>query len=368
MSVRGKAGTMPAAMSVVPGGCWFEARAYIDFAGIAPARGPMNLEINFRSHNVIRTVLMALCCLVALSLLGPFGARGAWRHGLYDAAAAIGGAAFIVLGFALLRRKRLIENLPTSRIRSVAMGFAELAGRAKAKTALAAPFSAITCVYFRYLVEQEKTRSRGGRTWETIDRGESGEPFHLQDPTGTILVDPAGAEIVLRRSYQKIDREGGWFSRRKRYTEWWIVPGQKVFVAGTVRRMRDLGLERRVALNDRLRELKRDPARMSAFDADSDGQVSTEEWGNAVRAVRDEVARDEAVWETLAPPEDDVLIGKGTDETTFLIADRSEKSLLGRLSLQAGAAFAGGAGAVIVFSVSLLSRSGLVPGGWIVRW
>lgn len=328
----------------------------------------MNLQINLHSQNRLRTVIIAACCLAALQALGPFGPNRAWRHGLYDAAAALGGAALLVLGFVLLRRKRVMENMPTSRIRSVAMGFAELAGTAKAKVVLAAPFSGIPCVYFRYLVEQEKTRRRGGRSWETIDRGESAEPFHLQDPTGMILVDPAGAETVLARSFRKTDREGGWFSRRKRYTEWWIVPGQKVFVAGTVRRLRDMALERKVALHDRLRELKRDPQRLNAFDADRDGQISTEEWGNAVRAVQDEVVRDEAGREAAAPPEDDILIGKGSDETTFLIADRSEKALLGRLALQAGAALAGGVGMVGVFTVSLLARAGLLPGGLIVRW
>jgi hypothetical protein len=141
-----------------------------------------------------------------------------------------------------------------------------------------------------------------------------------------------------------------------------------VFVAGTVRRLRDMALERKVALHDRLRELKRDPQRLNAFDADRDGQISTEEWGNAVRAVRAEVVRDEAGREAATAPEDDIQIGKGSDETTFLIADRSEKALLGRLSIQAGAALAGGAGAVIVFSASLLARAGFLPGGWVVRW
>ena len=328
----------------------------------------MNFKLDFNSQNVFRTATVAACCLAVLQFLGPFRPGSPWRHGLYDAAAAVGGAAFIVLGFVLLRRKRVMENMPTSRIRSVAMGFAELTGTAKAKAALAAPFSGIPCVYFRYLVEQEKTRSRGGRSWETIDQGKSAEPFHLQDPTGTILVDPAGAETVLARSFRKTDREGGWFSRRKRYTEWWIVAGQKVFVAGTVRRLRDMALERKVALHDHLRELKRDPQRLSAFDADRDGQISTEEWGNAVCAVRDEVVRDEAGREAAAAPEDDILIGKGSDETTFLIADRSERALLGRLALQAGGALAGGAGVVIVFSVSILARTGLLPGGWIVPW
>jgi len=327
----------------------------------------MDFNLDFRSPNVVRTAIAVGCGLVVLQILGPFRSGSPWRHGLYDGLAVLGGAGLIVLGFFLLRRKRVIENVPTSRIRSVAMGFVELEGLAREKATVAAPYSDIACVYFRYEVEEERTRGRGGRTWVTIERGDSGVPFHLQDPTGTILVDPAGAETVLRQSFRKIELAEGFFGRRKRYTEWWIVSGQKVFVAGTVRRVRDLALERRATLHDRLRELKGDAQRMGAFDADHDGQISTEEWGNAVRAVQGEVARDAAA-APATPPEDDVLIGKGSDETTFVIADRSEKWLVGRLALQAGAALAGGAGVVVVFSVSLLARAGILPGGWIVGW
>lgn len=291
----------------------------------------------------------------------------AWRHGLFDGLALLGGAALIVLGFYLLRRRRLIENVPTSRIRSVAMGFAEVMGLARPKATVAAPYSGIPCVFFRYEVEEERARGRGGRTWVTIERGDSGVPFHLQDTTGTILVDPAGAETLLQQSFRKIERGEGFFSRRKRYTEWWIVSAQKVFVVGTVKRVRDLALERRVTLHDRLRELKADSQRLSTFDTNRDGQISTEEWGNAVRAVKDEVLRDAAA-APAAPPEDDVLIGKGTDESTFLIADRNQQWLLGRLALQSGAALAGGAAMVVVFGVSALARGGILPGGWIIPW
>jgi hypothetical protein len=329
----------------------------------------MDFRLDFSRQNLIRTAIVAGCGLAVLQILGPFRGGAPWRHGLYDALAVLGGGAFLLFGFVLLRRRRLIENVPTSRIRSVAMGFAEVAGLAKPKATVAAPFSGIPCVYFRYEVEEERSRGRGGRTWVTIERGDSGVPFHLQDTTGRILVDPAGAETLLRQSFRKIERGEGFFSRRKRYTEWWIVAAQKVFVVGTVRRVRDLALERRVTLHDRLRELKADPERMSAFDADRDGRIITEEWGNAVRAVKDEVLRDAAsVPEAAAPPEDDILIGKGSDETTFLIADRSEKWLLGRLALQSVGALAGGAAMVVVFGVSLLARSGILPGGWIIPW
>ena len=317
----------------------------------------------------IRGIVVAVAFgLGALELVHPLGRSGPVHLFFYDGLAAAGGAALLVAGFVLLRRKRVLENVPESRIRSVAMGFAELEGIAQKKCDLVAPHSGIPCVYYRYLVEQEKSSGRGGRSWKTVERGESSEPFYLHDPTGTILVDPSGAQATLRQSYRNIEREGGWLSYRKRYTEWWIVQGQRLFVAGTVRRLRDVAQERRVALNERLRALKHDPTRLHTFDTDHDGQISTEEWGNAVRAVQDEVLSEQVAPQPAPKPEDDVMIGKGSGETTFIIADRSEKSLVGLLSLEAGAALAGGAGLVLVFTVSLLARAGLLKGGWVVPW
>src|SRR5213594_471721 len=279
--------------------------------------------MDFDSQKVRRLAIAIAVALAAASVVVPSGLTRARQHLIYDLIAFLAGGGLIVFGFILLRRKRLLENVPTSRIRSVAMGFAELLGNAKNRTPLVAPYSGIPCVYYRSLFEEERQRTRGGREWTTLEQGESSDPFYLQDETGALLVDPAGAETVLERSYRQIERGEGWLGRRKRYSEWWIVTGQKLFVAGTVRRLRDAVLERRAALGDRLRALKHDPERMKAFDADHDGQISTEEWGNAVRSVQDEVLRDQVAPQPAPKPEDDVMIGKGSDETTFIIADRS---------------------------------------------
>src|SRR2546422_95745 len=304
--------------------------------------------------------------LAAASVVVPSGLTRARQHLIYDLIAFLAGGGLIVFGFIVLRRKRLLENVPTSRIRSVAMGFAELAGRAKNRTPLAAPFSDIPCVYYRFLVEEER-QGRRGREWTTIDKGQSSDPFYLQDETGALLVDPSGAETGLERSFRRVECGEGWFGRRKRVSEWWIVPGQKLFVAGTVRRLRDAVLERRVALGDRLRALKHDAEKMKTFDADHDGQIGTEEWGNAVRAVQDELVREEAK-APQEPPEESIAIGKGTDEKTFVIAERGERSLLIRLGLTAAGALLGGTAAVVVFLVSLLARSGVMGGGWVFPW
>ena len=327
----------------------------------------MRHRLDFTSQPLVYKVLAVACGLLGSRAVGPVRAFKLWRHGVFDVLAVLLGGGLIAFGFVLLRRKNLFENVPTSRIRSVAMGFAEVAGLARPKATVTAPYSGIPCVYFRYKVEIETSRGRRGRTWQTTEQGDSAIPFYLQDGTGTILVNPAGAETVLQQSFRKIERGEGFFAKRKRCTEWWIVSAQKVFVAGTVSRVRDLAHEARMTLHDRLRELKTDPEQMSQFDTNRDGRISTEEWGNAVRAVQEEVVR-EAASEPAAPAEDEIVIGQGIGEKIFLIADRSEKSLLGRLALQSGAAIAGGAGLLLVFGVSLLARTGILPETWILGW
>ena len=56
-------------------------------------------------------------------------------------------------GFKRLRRKRLIENIPTSTIRGLAMGLVELYGEARTKTPLKSPLTKADCVLYMYKIE-----------------------------------------------------------------------------------------------------------------------------------------------------------------------------------------------------------------------
>ncbi len=116
---------------------------------------------------------------------------------LYLAAGAIGGLGLIVYGWVLRQRKQLIESLPTSTIRSLALGLVEISGQAQPEASLLfSPFSGVPCVFFAYAVEEHVGSGKHAR-WETVAKGTSEQPFFVRDTTGRVLVVPLGAELIL---------------------------------------------------------------------------------------------------------------------------------------------------------------------------
>lgn len=86
------------------------------------------------------------------------------------------------------------RNLPTSKIRSVAMGTAEICGRPKAVTNVVSPLSSTNCVGYIYTVDEvsESTDDDGrtSRSYREIKRRQELHRFLLQDDTGSIEVEP----------------------------------------------------------------------------------------------------------------------------------------------------------------------------------
>jgi hypothetical protein len=110
----------------------------------------------------------------------------------FAAFAAVAGPVMFARGFAAWRRRRLIADTPTSKIRSMAMGIVEVTGTAVPRSAVEAPFSGKSCVYWKVDISM---RSRNG--WTVIHRNTSASPFYLRDETGLALVLPQGAECKL---------------------------------------------------------------------------------------------------------------------------------------------------------------------------
>ena len=116
---------------------------------------------------------------------------------LYLAAGTVGGFGLFIYGWVLHQRKRLIESIPTSTIRSLALGLVEISGSAQPEEGLlSSPFSGLPCVFYSYAVEERVGSGKQAR-WETIAKGTSEQPFFVSDATGRVLVVPLGAELIL---------------------------------------------------------------------------------------------------------------------------------------------------------------------------
>ena len=126
----------------------------------------------------------------------------AWFWALNLGAAVIGGGWF---AFRWMHVARVIEDTPTSRVRSAAQGYVELEGRARplAGTMNLAPMTQRDCVWWRYRVQhRSESAGRGGRRelWRTVASGRSGQPFLIDDGTGECIVQPADAEVLAAES------------------------------------------------------------------------------------------------------------------------------------------------------------------------
>lgn len=105
-------------------------------------------------------------------------------------------------GFRLLQRKRLIEDTPASKIRSAAMGPVEVSGLAVGPYTIQAPITGMPCFCYRTLVWQWKQRGKNS-SWEKVVDENLHVPFYLDDNTGQVLVDPAGAELDIHRDFHE---------------------------------------------------------------------------------------------------------------------------------------------------------------------
>jgi Zn-finger nucleic acid-binding protein len=172
---------------------------------------------------------------------------------LYLVAGTVGGFGLFVYGWMVRQRKRLIESIPTSTIRSLALGLVEISGQAQPEESLlSSPFSELPCVFYSYAVEEHVGSGKHAR-WNTIAKGTSEQPFFVSDTTGQVLVVPLGAELILpdERTYRNdwfgelptttiagLNRLGisteRWIgSKTLRCREAFIQPEEQVYVLGT---------------------------------------------------------------------------------------------------------------------------------------
>jgi len=145
------------------------------------------------------------------------------------------GPYFFWQGFRLLQRKRLILDTPRSTVRAAALGAVELSGRAVGPYTLVAPLSGVDCFYYRLLIESNPQGDLRKKCQEVCT------PLFLDDGTGTVMIYPHDAELLLPPSSGRSEY-GKAALALTRYSqgtpefaqEYCIKPGDTIFVMGTL--------------------------------------------------------------------------------------------------------------------------------------
>ena len=251
---------------------------------------------------------------------------------------------------------RMVEDTPTSRVRSAAQGYVELAGRCRPLdgTQNLAPLTQRPCVWWHYRVQQKVDSGPSGKrrqSWRTVNSGQSGQPFLLDDGTGECIVQPAGAEVLTGESTTWYGSTP-WPSQppgagllhsqehRYRYFEERIYEQEQICVLGQFRThssagQRDLQAEAAALLA----EWKQDqPALVERFDRDRDGRVSLAEWEQAREEAKHSVTQ-----RHLERPSRPALhvLGRPDGAQLFLIAAFPGSDVAKRYRRRALLAFAG---------------------------
>ncbi len=173
--------------------------------------------------------------------------------GIWPSVGAAIGLFLFYRGFLLLQRKRLIQNTPSSKIRSAAMGLVEVSGLATGPNALIAPITARPCYYFRTMVWQWERRGKNNTWVKKVDESLH-VPFYLDDNTGRVLVNPQGADLDIHCDFKEefgqsifsptlgipanissfLSMRGLDFEKKIKIEEYCIKPKNSLFVLGTL--------------------------------------------------------------------------------------------------------------------------------------
>ncbi|OGT90613.1 MAG: hypothetical protein A2286_01045 [Gammaproteobacteria bacterium RIFOXYA12_FULL_61_12] len=246
-------------------------------------------------------------------------------------------------------RARLIEDMPTSKVRSAAQGYIELAGRALLMDGepIRSLLTGTTCCWWRYRIERRGSKNQ----WNLVESGVSDSPFLLEDDTGRCLIDPEGADVTpfvknVWYGSSRVpgpSRRGGGLSfgigigiglGSYRYTEEFIFPGNPLYAIGLFRSLGEMDHQegRGEIMRNLLRQWKEDrPALLARFDKDGSGDIDMGEWEAARKTA---AALAEKEYREIQANQVPHMLGKPHNKgQPYILATKEETELKDKLRL-----------------------------------
>jgi len=255
--------------------------------------------------------------------------------------------------FFFFSRKRIMENTPTSRIRSAAQGYIELTGHGELLEGppIIAPLTGRTCTWYQFSIE-ERRRSGKNSHWVNIENGCSDELFLFIDDTGQCIVDPEGATVTPAESntwygHSKRPASGpksssGFFSfssgmGKYRYTEKLMYPKGPLYVIGLFKTVGGAGgeFDTKTDVRQLLNEWKQNTdALMKIYDKNKDGEIDMQEWEAVRERALDVVMNKHSEMKTAQPV--NMLSRTNDSRRPYLLSAILQETLIKRMAWYSG--------------------------------
>lgn len=297
-------------------------------------------------------------------------------------------------GFRELKTKRVIENIPTSKISTGAVGSnVEIKGQIdeKVQTAYPAPLSGEPCLFFSIEI-QEEVKTEKSSHWKTVDQFFSHDGFYLQDGSGArAMIYVEGAEIkrssipkklqtrsnqldelptslvsVLTENKEKLKKfklkNSSWlFSKKIRFLEWCFYSHDQIYVLGYVQSGLKVKEKIKLKLKNYLsakNQIEENDELKSRFDVDKNGNLDPQELerGAKILGLHLQSSQIKEEKEEQEPPVK--MIFRYIKGHPFIISNMKEKDLVKKmnwvslLKLFGGPALTLGSLAYLISSIS----------------
>ncbi|NDV57622.1 hypothetical protein [Bacteroides sp. 519] len=165
----------------------------------------------------ILTLIVSALCICLFFTTGPF----------FFIIAIIGTIIYSAIWGGSNRFNKLQAILPTSKIRSMAMGLVEVEGKVRIKDQkLVAPIESKQCIGYHYTIESISRDKDGDKRYSTIHDEKKCNRFFIEDETGMVEVDTDKLDFIMFG----IDERYSTSSRR--YTQYALYEGDEMLLIG----------------------------------------------------------------------------------------------------------------------------------------